>query len=112
MTVPLGPRSVLFVRTASLSPEEEQVLAAARQRLLGEGRTVMEVCLGSSSYLAEPTGRAGSPSAEGPSAYLVLADDAKGRGLRLDLSDERTRVVTPEELVEALMAAEAVIQLP
>ena len=112
MTVPLGPRSVLFVRTSSLSPEEEQVLAAARQRLLGEGRTVVEVCLGSASYLAEPLGPARSPPGEGPSAYFVLADDAQGRGIRLDPTDERTQVVSPEELVEALMAAEAVIQLP
>lgn len=113
MTAPLGPRSVLFLRTASgLSPEEDHVLAAARQRLRREGRTVVEVCLGSASYRVEQIGPVGSPSGDAPSAYFVLEDDAQGRGLRRDPRDPRVQVVTPEELIEALMAAEAVIQLP
>lgn len=99
-----NPHRWLLVRQGPLALEERAVLEAVRRRLSTEGREVVTVLLGSSSYDTE------SP-AEGTGEEWLLEDDARGRGIRRP-SGRPGRTITPEELVVAIMAAEKVIQFP
>ncbi len=103
-----APRAIL-IQTGPLGPEERSVTAAVARRLAAAGQEVVLVLLGSASYDAEDVSLL---SARGATpACWVVDDDARGRGLRLP-PEGTVRVVTAAELVEGLMAAERVIQLP
>jgi hypothetical protein len=102
-----GTRRWLLVRQGPLASEERAVLDAVRRRLLAEGRELVTVLLGTSSYDAErPTG-----GTDGRGDEWLLEEDAQGRGIQGRLG-RSGRAVTPEELVAAIMAAEKVIQFP
>lgn len=95
----------LLVRQGSLTPEESDVFAAMRRRLLENGEPFATVLLGTSSYEIEA-----SPDPDAGERW-VPEDDVRGRGLRVPEA-AGVRVVSPDELVDALMQAKRVISLP
>jgi hypothetical protein len=97
----------LLVRQGPLAPEERAVLAAVQRRLRRQRCELITVLLGTSSYDAElPTS-----AAEDTGEVWMLEDDARGRGIQRPIG-RSGRIVSPEELVAAIMAAEKVIQFP
>ncbi len=109
MTQGLPRAGVLVVRTAPLAVEEAAVLTTLRRKWAQQGKRVVEVLLGSASYDSEVPLEQAAPAV--PSVRWVLEDDAKGRGLRLPPSPA-VQVVSAVALVDAVMDAEVVVQLP
>jgi hypothetical protein len=103
----LDCRPWLLVRQGPLAPEERRVLHAVRQRLSREGHEFVTVLLGSSTYDAD----APVSGPDGPGEEWILEDDARGRAIRRP-NRRPGRTVTAEELVQAIMTAEKVIQFP
>ncbi len=100
------PRWIL-VRQGPLAPEERRVLAALPRAAAAEGKEIVAVLLGSASYDAESPDPTFGPGVE----EWVLEEDAVGRGIRRP-ADRPGRTVSYDELAEAILAAERVIQLP
>ncbi len=95
-----------MVRTDAPPAEEIPILDQLGRRLADEGIELVSVYLGSGSYEAERPG--GSTAPRGP--RWVLAEDAAGRGLAVP-PDDAVRVLTPEELMVEIMAAERVVSM-
>jgi hypothetical protein len=104
---PIESRRWILVRQGPLAPEERAVLAAVRRHLMAEGRQPVTVLLGTSSYDAAPP----TPGTDDPGEEWLLEDDARGRGIRRP-TGRPGRTLTVEELMEAVMSAERVIQFP
>jgi sulfur transfer complex TusBCD TusB component (DsrH family) len=97
----------VIVRQGPLTPEERDVLNAVQRRLSDRRRELVTVLLGSSSYEAD----SGTAGPQGLGEQWLLEEDARGRGIR-NAASGTVRSVTAEELVEAIMSAEKVIQFP
>ena len=108
MTGPRGEQhSWVLVRQGPLAPEERAVLASLRLAAEADHHDLVTVLLGTASYDAESSDPAVARSGE----EWVLEDDANGRGIRRS-TGRPGRTVSYDELVEAIMTAERVIQLP
>ncbi len=102
----------LVVRQGPLAPEEGPLLDAVVRRLASDGSRCVVVLLGTASYDADPGGSTGPrPPPPVVAERWVLEDEARGRGLRPDPTGG-TEVVSVDRFVEALMAAERVVQFP
>lgn len=100
-------RRWLAVRSSEISAEEAGVLTALEARLAGLGVELVTVLLGTASHGAEAPP---DPGGDGGPQW-VLEEDARGRGLRPSGS-RPLRIISHEELVDAIMMAEQVISLP
>lgn len=99
-----GP--ILAVLTSRPRPEEVDVLRALGERLSAGPTPLSVLLLNDAVYLAE------SPSGEsvgGRIDWLLLEEDARGRGVR---PQARARLVSYAEAVEMIFHAGRVVQFP